>query len=67
MIFILFMCLKQIQDSIKLSIQVITKALKQVPSDKRSMLFGRVNNLLTKNKEIMQQNNDLVKLKQFQK
>lgn len=61
------MCLKQIQDSIKLSIQVITKALKQVPSDKRSMLFGRVNNLLTKNKEIMQQNNDLVKLKQFQK
>jgi hypothetical protein len=44
------MSMKKIQDSIKISINILNKALKQVPIEKRNMLLGRVNNLLTKNK-----------------
>lgn len=42
------MSLKQVQSSIKLSLNIINKAIRQIPLDKRPIITSRVNAVLNK-------------------
>lgn len=39
---------KSVQQSIKVALNVLTKAIKQVPNDKQALLTSRVNDVLSK-------------------
>lgn len=42
------MNLNSVQQSIKIALNVITKAIKQVPKDKQTLLTSRVNDVMSK-------------------
>lgn len=50
-----------VKESIKTTLQIINKALKQVPSDKRILLTSRINEVLSKYQSHMNENEALEK------
>ena len=48
-----------VKDSIKSTLRIINKALKQVPSDKRILLTSRINDVLSKYQSNMNENEAL--------
>lgn len=55
--------MKQLQDSIKLTIKVINKAIPQIPIDKKPFILSRFNEILNRN--LHHKDLDSEKLKKF--